>query len=126
MGKQKEGSLQERIQKYIRSIGGVCHKNHGDMISEPGIPDITVGYKGLYIGIEAKVDNNTPSRQQGINCRNLWKAGNIAFVTWDLETVQNVFTFIDRWINADCTPSEIQKGVETQMIFAGIDDGRKW
>lgn len=126
MGKQKEGSLQERIQKYIKSIGGICHKNHGDMISEPGIPDITVGYKGLYIGIEAKVDDNKPSRQQGIHCRSLWQAGNIAFVTWDLDTVKNVFGFIDRWIDANCTPSEIQKGVETQMMFANIDDGRRW
>lgn len=126
MAKQKEGSLQERIQQFIERQGGYCFKNHGDMTTEPGRPDIVCCYKGLFVGIEVKVDDNEPSRQQGIHCRNIWKSKGIAFITWDLETVKIIFSFINRWTDANCTPQEIQKGVETQMIFANIDDGRRW
>lgn len=126
MAKQKEGSLQERIQRFIEKQGGYCFKNHGDMTTEPGRPDIVCCYKGLFIGIEVKVDDNEPTRHQGIHCRKIWNAGGIAFITWDLNTVKMVLSFADRWINANCLLSEIQKGAETQMIFANIDDGRDW
>lgn len=126
MSKQKEGSLQERIQKLIISKGGYCQKNWGGMMTEPGVPDIFACYKGQFLAIEVKVDNNTPSRQQGIQCRNIWRAGGIAIAVWDIIEVNTILSQIDRWYEVVCEDGTIQKGVETFITFNGIDDGRGW
>lgn len=126
MGKQKEGSLQERIQELIEKNGGYCFKNHGDMTTEPGRPDIIAGYEGLFIGIEAKVDDNTPSKQQGIHCRNIWKAGNIAFVTWDTLTVQRVLAHISYCVAQNYNTHDIKREMISFMQAYNIDDGTRW
>ena len=126
MGKQKEGSLQERIQKLIERRGGYCKKNWGNMTSEPGVADITACYKGLYLAIEVKEGNNTPSPQQGIHARNVWKAGGVCIVVWDVKTVETVLGFIDRWYTYLEDYGTVAKGVETQIKLLGIDDGTRW
>ena len=47
-------------------------------------------------------------------------------VTWGIDDVISVLSFIDRWIDAECLVPEVIKGVETQMQFANIDNGRNW
>ena len=123
---KNETPLQERIQKYIRSIGGYVIKTHGDMISEPGIPDLICCYRGIFIGFEVKVDDNTPSKHQGIHCRKIWKSGGIAAVVWSVDEVKAILMFVDRWIDADCNITEVVKGVDTQIILMNLDNGRKW
>lgn len=120
MAIKKETPLQERIQKYIRQKGGYVIKTHGDMISEPGIPDLICCYKGIFIGLEVKIGKNVPSQHQYIHCRNIVKSGGIAVIVWDIDDVKAILSFVDRWINADCTVSEVIKGVETQMIFYNL------
>lgn len=126
MAVKTETPLQERIQTLIRQRGGYVVKQHGDMISEPGIPDLLACYRGIFLGIEVKVNDNTPSKQQGIQCRKIWQRGGIAMVTWTTDDVISVLSFIDRWIDAECLVPEVIKGVETQMQFANIDNGRNW
>ena len=126
MGKQKEGSLQERIQKLIRRRGGIPKKNHGSMIEEPGIPDITAGYHGIYIGIEAKVDDNIPTKQQGIHCRNLWKSGNIAFVAWTTEDVNIVLDLVDYYLSQLVCIQKLVDCIHNDMLKLNIDDGTRW
>lgn len=126
MGKQKEGSLQERIQNLVKKRGGYCKKNWGSMISEPGVPDITVGYKGIHITIEVKVDENNPTRQQGIHCRNLWKAGNIAFVTWDTFTVNEILEHVDWCIDNNYSLRDLILEIKAFILEYKIDDGTKW
>ena len=126
MAVKAETSLQERIQKFIVKSGGYVIKQHGDMISEPGVPDLLVCYRGIFMGLEVKVDNNVPSKHQGIHCRKIWKAGGIAAIVRSVDEVYNLLLFINRWIEAECTTPEVIKGVEVQMIFADIDNGRSW
>lgn len=115
--KQKEGSLQERIQRLIEKKGGYVFKNHGDMTTEPGRPDIVACYKGYFLAIEAKVDGNTPSAAQGIHCRNIWKAGGIACVVWTINEAEYVLDYIDAY-NAD-----IYGNVKWPEL---VDDGKRW
>ena len=126
MGKQKEGSLQERIQSLLKKRGAYCFKNHGDMTTEPGRPDIVCGYKGLFIAIEVKVDDNEPSPQQGIHCRNIWKANGIAFITWDTKTVEKVLDYIDKLYNNGEFHCCITFKTKEFMQLNGIDDGTRW
>ena len=115
MGKQKEGSLQERIQSLLKKRGAYCFKNHGDMTTEPGRPDIICCYKGLFVAIEVKVDNNTPSLAQGIHCRKIWKAGGIAVIVWSTDEVERLLWLIDNH-----TLSHIN------MQIYCLDDGTRW
>lgn len=126
MGKQKEGSLQERIQTILECRGGYCFKNHGDMTTEPGRPDIVVGYHGVFIAIEAKVDDNEPSRQQGIHCRNIWKSGNVAMIAWTTTEVIDVLDHIDFCLDQDYPPRLIQEECKCFMKKYNIDDGTRW
>lgn len=131
MGKQKEGSLQERIQKFIKQRGGYCFKNHGDMATEPGRPDIVCCYKGLFVAIEAKVDNNKPSPSQGIHCRNIWKAGGIACIVWDVSEVDLLLNAIDMSISEKSIETrlkEIKSNIDfrSRLDFLHIDDGTRW
>lgn len=126
MGKQAEGSLQERIQKLIERNGGYCFKNHGDMTTEPGRPDIVCCYKGLFMAIEAKVDNNTPTRQQGIHCRNVWKASGVAMIAWDTMTVEVLLNFISKCTEQNYSISETLHTIREYMKIDNIDDGTRW
>ena len=126
MAVKAETSLQERIQKFIVKSGGYVIKQHGDMISEPGVPDLLVCYRGIFMGLEVKVDNNVPSKHQGIHCRKIWKAGGIAAIVRSINDVYGLILFINRWIEAECTTPEVIKGVETQMQFVDIENGRSW
>ena len=122
MGKKKETSLQERIQKYIEGKGGYVIKTHGDMTTEPGIPDLLCCYKGQFIAIEVKVNNNKPSPQQGIHCRKIMKAGGITLIAWSLEEVKTIFRIIDSdWLKLSL--KAIDKFVNDMMDVECLDDG---
>ena len=122
MGKQKEGSLQERIQKLIRSKGFYCFKNHGDMTTEPGRPDIIACIYGKFVAIEVKVDNNTPSKQQGIHCRNIWRSNGVAIIVWDLETVKKFIDIMHVRHNMVLPMTPLQEELKDN----NIDDGMRW
>lgn len=126
MAVKAETSLQERIQKFIVKSGGYVIKQHGDMISEPGVPDLLVCYRGIFMGLEVKVDNNMPSKQQGIHCRKIWNAGGIAAIVRSVDEVYNLLLFINRGIEAERTAPEVVKIINAQMILMNIDTGRSW
>lgn len=118
MGVMKETRLQQRIQKLIRSRGGYVNKNHGSMISEPGIADLTVCYKGYYVALEVKEDDGKPSKQQGIHARQVWKAGGISCVVWSVEEVNKLLDILDNNVLWPIWTDEFEK--------AGLDDGTRW
>lgn len=126
MAVKAETSLQERIQKFIVKSGGYVIKQHGDMISEPGVPDLLVCYRGIFMGLEVKVDNNVPSKHQGIHCRKIWNAGGIAAIVRSVDEVYNLLLFINRGIEAERTAPEVVKIINAQMILMNIDTGRSW
>ena len=123
MGKQVEGSLQERIQKIIVKRGGYCFKNHGDMTTEPGRPDIVCCYKGLFIAIEAKVDYNKPSKQQGIHCRKIWSSYGIACVVCNTVDIDKLLDLIDNNYNIICN---LSTHINEDLRKLLIDDGTRW
>lgn len=124
MAKQKEGSLQERVQELIEKRGGYCKKNWGNMTTEPGIADITACYKGLYIVFECKVDNNEPSRHQGIHCRLVRKANGLTTVVWSTAEVKEILDAIDL-IVGNKTIDFISR-VNELLALKGIDDGTEY
>lgn len=126
MGKQAEGSLQERIQKLIKLKQGYCFKNHGDMSTEPGRPDIVACYEGIFIAVEVKVDDNKPSAAQGIHCRKIWNSGGIALITWDVDNVRDLLNHIDYWLIHNYNLADLQNECKNYMSTHHIDDGTRW
>lgn len=99
MGVKPETYLQRRIQKLIQSRCGYTHKNLGSMVSEPGVADVTVCYRGLYIAFECKVDQNEPTPAQGIHARNVQKAGGITAAVWSVQEAKEVLDICDHYLD---------------------------
>lgn len=123
MGVQPETYLQRRIRELIEKRGGYCQKNHGSMISEPGIPDIFACYQGFFLAIEAKDDNNTPTRQQGIHIRNIQKSKGITCVVWTIEEAIKVLDIID---NYETYREPYTTTIMKILREENIDTGEKW
>ena len=96
MAKQKEGSLQERIQTLIEKRGGWVIKEWGNMTKRPGIPDLLFCYKGLFCAIEAKIENNEASRQQEIQLRKIKKSGGLIRRCWSIKDAEDFLNEIDK------------------------------
>lgn len=118
MAIKKETSLQERIQRLVKARGGYVIKTHGDMTTEPGIPDLICCYKSLFIGIEVKVDNNKPTKNQGIHCRLIMKSNGISLVTWSVDDVKILLDMIDTFVFCDNTAI-----IKQLMISSNLDNG---
>ena len=123
MGVQPETYLQRSIRTLIQKRGGYAIKQHGSMISEPGIPDILACYKGFFLAIEAKEVGNTPSKQQGIHIRNIQKSCGITCVIWDIDKLKIVLDIIDNYetYNEPYTTTRMKILKEEN-----IDTGEKW
>ena len=123
MGQQPESGFQRSIQREIEKRGGYCVKQHGSMITAVGIPDLLVCYKGMFIAFEAKVDNNKPSKAQGVNLRNILKAGGFTAVVWNIKEVKAILNFID---NELMFYDNKQLGWRECLKINNIDIGEKW
>lgn len=126
MGVKKETQLQIRIQKYLMHRGAYTNKNWGSMVCKPGIADLTACYNGIYLAIEVKEGNNTPSAAQGIQCRKVWKSGGISFIAYNIETVENVLNIIDLYIEHKLDTTTLISSVHNYIITNNIDDGTRW
>lgn len=117
MSEKEETALQLRIQTLIERRGGWVAKQHGSMIVRPGIPDLLICYKGRFIGMEVKVKDNTPSKQQGIELRNILKSGGITCVVWSKEQAEFLLNEIDKLDIRE--PNKLLHNIN-------IDTGEKW
>lgn len=125
MGVKEETSLQERMQKRIEARGGYVNKNHGSMISKPGIADLTFCYKGLYVALEVKVDDNEPSPAQGIHARKVNKAMGISAAVWTMEELNTILDIIDREVDA-WPHLHLLADISQDLQCANIDDGTRY
>lgn len=122
MGVKPETYLQRRIQKLILSRSGYTHKNLGSMVSEPGVADVTVCYRGLYIAFECKVDQNEPTPAQGIHARNVQKAGGITAAVWSVQEAKEVLDICDycldlsQQLSVSSTIDRIKKMMEAHQL----------
>lgn len=103
MGVQPETRLQQQVRKLVESRHhGYTKKNWGNMTSAPGVADVTVCYRGLYVAFECKVDQNEPTPAQGIHARNVQKAGGISAAVWSVYEAKEVLDIIDHYLDLDC------------------------
>ena len=87
----KESDLIKKIKVYLNGIPNLFFwKEHGGQYGTAGIPDIIVCYKGKFIGLEAKVGNNTATNLQEMTIREIRQAGGYAAVVRSVEDVKEI------------------------------------
>ncbi len=86
-----EAALIQKIRKYLAAVPECFFwKEHGGQYGTAGIPDIIVCYKGRFIGLEAKVGRNNPTKLQEVTIDRINAAGGIAVVVRTVDDVKAV------------------------------------
>lgn len=89
----KESQLIQNIRNYLKTVPDCFFwKEHGGQYGTAGIPDIIVCYRGRFIGLEAKVGKNQPTRLQQVTIEQIRKAGGVAAVVRSVADVQAVMS----------------------------------
>ena len=87
----KEADLITAIKKHLATVPETfCWKEHGGQYGTAGIPDIIVCHRGHFIGLEAKVGKNQPTKLQTVTIEQIRKAGGIAAVVRSVDDVKAV------------------------------------
>ena len=126
MSVKEETNLQLRIQRLVKAQGGYITKNHGSMISEPGEPDLTGTYKGYSFYWEVKILPNKPSREQGIKCRQIMRAGGQTAIITSLKQAELLLSHYDYLADNDYGPTEVRAELTSFMERYGIDNGTEY
>ncbi len=79
---RSENAIRAQIVDYLRTNGARPIKYHGGPMSEAGIPDLLVCYRGRFVYMEIKKPGEYPTKLQANRMRQLDQAGAVgAFVT---------------------------------------------
>lgn len=92
----KEGTLVAKMKKYLIKNGAYCENIWGGGFQAAGIPDIIACYKGVFLGIEVKLDYNKPSEIQKAKLKLINNAGGIGIVAYSIDDVAEVLREVDR------------------------------
>jgi len=129
MSIKSETPIQSRIQKLITARGGyIPKKNHGNMITIPGLHDLPFTYKGFSCFFEVKTPNTTSdvSEAQGIHCRLARKALALTAIPSTIEEVELILDQLDHCHRMNCTPTEMLALMTQFFEQRGLDDGTKY
>lgn len=86
----EEKKVENKIKRYLDSLGAYYVKIHGSAYMPAGTPDILACVKGKFVGIEVKKPQGgivTPL--QKLKIQQINNAGGIAFVANSLEVVKD-------------------------------------
>lgn len=86
-----EKKVENRIKKYLNSLGAYYLKVHGSMYQPSGTPDILACINGRFIGIEVKrPDGGTVSELQKSKLKKIETAGGVSIIARSVEDVSAV------------------------------------
>lgn len=112
-----ESALVAKIKVYLRSKGAYVEKIWGGGFQSAGIPDLIACYKGIFLGIEVKVGNNTASDIQLAKIALINKAGGFGVVVWSLDEIVELLSYIDANLLL------LNKSLELDDYVAGDNNG---
>lgn len=123
-----ETALQLRIQNLIKKRGGYIKKNHGNMITEPGLADLSFAYKGIacYWEIKTPETKNNVSPKQGIHCRLARKAGAITAIIYETTQPSLILDVIDVFYESNLRLKDLRVLLDNLYESEGIDDGTSY
>lgn len=71
----EEKNFQRKLIKYFESLGCFVTKYNASGISKVGVPDLSVCFKGIYLGVEVKKESGVISDIQQWNINQIRNAG---------------------------------------------------
>lgn len=78
----REKSYENKIKKFIESVGGWWVKFHGNAFTRDGVPDLLCCVNGKFLAIEVKGDGGEPSELQLHEIEEIKKVGGVALVSY--------------------------------------------
>lgn len=78
----EEKRFEQKIRKYLDSLGAWSVKYHGNAMSANGTPDLLVCLNGVFMAIEVKATHGRPSELQKYKINQINDAGGVAMVLW--------------------------------------------
>jgi len=129
MAVKQETLFQQSIQRELESRGAyVPKKNHGNMITRPGLQDLPFVYKGFSCFFEAKTKDTSDDVKvaQGIHCRLARKALALTAIVSTMEQVQIILDELDRCYRMACTATEMLILMDILFEKRGLDNGTKY
>ncbi len=92
----RENDLIMHIKRYLATLPKCFFwKEHGGQYGTAGIPDLIVCYKGRFLGLEAKVGKNKPTKLQEHTIEQIRIAGGIAVVVRSVDDVKAVIAELE-------------------------------
>ena len=92
----REKDLIVHIKRYLATLPDCFFwKEHGGQYGTAGIPDLIVCYKGRFLGLEAKVGSNRPTKLQEHTIKQIQKAGGTAVVVRSVDDVKRVIAELE-------------------------------
>lgn len=76
----REKNFEEKIKKYIDSLGGYWVKFHGNAFTREGVPDLLCCINGKFFAIEVKGDGGKASKLQEYEIERIKNAKGLAGV----------------------------------------------
>ena len=95
---QTEKELTAGIRYLLKSQGIWHFKNFGGPMSVKGLPDLIGCFGGRFLAIEVKRKSGKVSPEQEVMIARINRAGGLAFVARDLETVIEKLGIKDRFL----------------------------
>lgn len=88
----KESWVKEQVKKLLKEFNVYYFMPMGQMYGRSGIPDFVCCYNGLFMGIECKAGNGSPSALQALELSRIHKANGITLVIneTNLDALRNV------------------------------------
>lgn len=90
-----EGTLTRKMKQYLQSQGAYTENIWGGGYQASGIPDLIACYKGVFLGLEVKLDYNKPSEIQKVKIKMINDAGGIGRVVYSIDEVKEVLREVD-------------------------------
>lgn len=129
MAVKSETPIQRRIKRLIEARGGyIPKKNHGNMITVPGLHDLPFTYHGYSCFFEVKTPNtpDNASDAQGIHCRLARKALALTAIVYTIDQTTAILDQLDLCHRLQCTPTEMLVSMTHFFEQRGLDDGTKY
>ena len=100
--RMSEKDFENKIKKWLDENGCYFIKFFANGYTKRGVPDILASVNGVFVGIEVKAENGTPTDIQIENIRRIRESGGFAWVVypsgWD-QLKKYLMTIFDMSIN---------------------------
>lgn len=78
----QEKQFENKIKKYLDSVGAYYIKYFANSFTKAGIPDLICNVNGYFVAIEVKASNGKPSELQLYNRDKIREAGGISIILY--------------------------------------------